>query len=94
MPVSAGAREELLTPAGGNGVEMSDDIAAVCFDLDGTLLEYNQDGDEVLVEAFERAGVEGFCDVGVTNGERATQSVKLEALGVHDCFETHIYRTE
>ena len=42
---------------------MSDDIAAVPFDLDNTLLKYNQDGDEVLVEAFERAGVEGFCDV-------------------------------
>ena len=161
-------REEPLRPAGGNGVEMSDDIAAVCFDLDNTLLKYNQDGDEVLVEAFERAGVEGFCDVDelwacadevpdaeddhhfltqtfeiaaerhggpasaaeslaaayetaidhtdvsfragaergleyarahgpvglVTNGERATQSVKLEALGIHDCFETHVYAGE
>ena len=53
-----------------------------------------KDGDEVLAEGFERAEVERFCDVDVTNGERAAQSVRLEALGVHDCFETHVYRTE
>ena len=30
-----------------------------------------KDGDEVLAEGFERAGVGGFCDVDVMNGERA-----------------------
>lgn len=36
-------------------------ISTVCFDLDGTLLEYNQDGEAVLDEAFAAAGVGRFC---------------------------------
>ena len=31
-----------------------------------------KDGDEALAEVFERAGVEGFRDVDITNGERVT----------------------
>lgn len=34
---------------------------AVCFDLDDTLLRYNQEPDEVLEEAFAAAGVGPFC---------------------------------
>lgn len=37
---------------------------AVCFDLDGTLLEYEQDDEVVLVETFASAGVDRFCDPG------------------------------
>ena len=151
-----------------NREEMQPSIDAVCFDLDGTLLEYNQDGDVILEKSFDRADVAAFCDIGelwncaddvpdaeddhhfltqtfeiaagrhggpsaaaerlarayeatidhtavsfregaeraleyarahgpvglVTNGERATQSVKLEALGIHGCFETHVYAGE
>lgn len=147
---------------------MQPSIQAVCFDLDDTLLEYNQDGDAILADAFADAGVAAFCDsddlwacaddvpnadsdhhfltqtfeiaaerhggpteaaeplarayenvvdhtdvsfrhgaevaleharthgrIGlVTNGERATQTVKLEALGIHDHFETHVYAGE
>ncbi|MFT4882574.1 MAG: HAD superfamily hydrolase (TIGR01509 family) [Natronomonas sp.] len=147
---------------------MPPSITTVCFDLDDTLLEYNQDGDAVIAEAFATVGVDAFCDseelwacadavpdadsdhhfltqtfeiaaeryggpttdaeplasayeaaidhtdvsfrpgaetalahardhgqVGlVTNGERATQTVKLEALGIHDHFETHVYAGE
>lgn len=36
-------------------------ISAVCFDLDDTLLQYNQDGEAVLGEAFAAAGVGRFC---------------------------------
>ena len=38
-----------------------DRIDAVLFDLDDTLVEYEQDADDVLAAAFERAGVEPFC---------------------------------
>lgn len=37
-------------------------VAAVLFDLDGTLAVPNQDPEMVLSTAFERAGVEPFCD--------------------------------
>ncbi|PSQ65488.1 MAG: HAD family hydrolase [Halobacteriales archaeon SW_9_67_24] len=37
-------------------------ISTVCFDLDGTLLTYDQDPDAVLATAFTDAGVEQFCD--------------------------------
>lgn len=37
-------------------------VEAVLFDLDDTLLTYNQDLAAVALEAFERAGVERFCD--------------------------------
>lgn len=144
---------------------MPPSITAVCFDLDDTLLEYNQDGEEVWTAMHETAGIERFCSheaawdcadvvpdadsdhhfltqmfeiaaerhggpadaaedlahaydgvvdhtdvsfrpgaeaaleiagahgpVGlVTNGGRDTQEVKLEALGIHDQFETHVY---
>lgn len=36
-------------------------ISTVCFDLDGTLLEYNQDGEAVLDDACSAAGVGRFC---------------------------------
>lgn len=35
---------------------------AVCFDLDGTLLEYEQDDETVLAETFASAGVDRFCE--------------------------------
>ncbi|WP_273836034.1 HAD family hydrolase [Halococcus sp. PRR34] len=143
-------------------------ISTVCFDLDGTLLTYDHDPDEVLATAFDDAGVEQFCDptqlwaaaddvddadddidfltktfrvagerqdgeidspdvlarayddatdhtdvsfrpgaqtaldrarehgrVGlITNGGRATQREKLDALDIHDAFETHVYAGE
>jgi putative hydrolase of the HAD superfamily len=37
-------------------------VETVLFDLDGTLLTYDQDPDEVLAEAYDRAGVEPFCE--------------------------------
>lgn len=144
---------------------MSPSIAAVCFDLDDTILEYNQDGEAVWTSMLDVAGVERFCSheaawacaddvpdaesdhqflarmfeiaaerhggptaaadalahayeevvdhtdvafrpgaeaalelagghgsVGlITNGGRATQEEKLEALGIHGRFETHVY---
>ncbi|WP_256295890.1 HAD family hydrolase [Haloarchaeobius salinus] len=39
----------------------TNDIDAVLFDLDDTLTTYEQDGGEILPEAFDRAGVEPFC---------------------------------
>ncbi|WP_049902608.1 HAD family hydrolase [Halococcus agarilyticus] len=143
-------------------------ISAICFDLDGTLLTYNQNPDVVLATAFDDAGVEQFCEptqlwaaadgvedadddidfltktfrvagerhdggidspgvlarayddatdhtdvafrpgaqaalerarehgrVGlITNGGRATQQQKLDALDIHDAFETHVYAGE
>ncbi|MGQ5515831.1 HAD family hydrolase [Halococcus saccharolyticus] len=143
-------------------------ISTVCFDLDGTLLTYNQNPDAVLATAFDDAGVEQFCDptqlwaaaddvddadddidfltktfraagerhdgatdspdvlaqayddatdhtdvsfrpgaqtalerarehgrVGlITNGGRATQRQKLDALDIHDAFEIHVYAGE
>ena len=143
-------------------------LTTVCFDLDGTLLTYNQDPADVLATAFEDAGVEQFCDpaqlwaaaddvddadddidfltrtfraagerhdaaverpdalarayddatdhadvsfrpgaqtalerarehgrVGlITNGGRATQRQKLDALDIHDAFDTHVYAGE
>ncbi|HET7324193.1 MAG TPA: HAD family hydrolase [Halococcus sp.] len=143
-------------------------IQTVCFDLDGTLLTYNQDPEQVLSAAFTTVDVEQFCSpeqlwaaaadvddadgdihfltktfrraaercdgptgataalarayddetdhadvsfrpgaahaleqarehgrVGlITNGGRATQEVKLDALDIHDAFETHVYAGE
>lgn len=43
--------------------DTNNDIAAVLFDLDGTLCEYERSPGEVLGVAFERAGVEPFFDV-------------------------------
>jgi putative hydrolase of the HAD superfamily len=37
-------------------------ISTVCFDLDGTLLTYDHDPDDVLATAFDDVGVEQFCD--------------------------------
>lgn len=147
---------------------MTPSFAAVCFDLDDTLLEYNQDGTAVWSDVLEIAGVDRFCSheaawecaddvpdadsdhhfltqmfeiaaerhdgpaqaatqladayevavdhtdvsfrpgaeaalrlasdhgpVGlVTNGGRDTQTTKLDALGIHDHFETHVYAGE
>lgn len=39
----------------------ADRFDAVIFDLDGTLTTYEQDGAEILPQAFERADVEPFC---------------------------------
>lgn len=39
----------------------SPSVAAVCFDLDDTLIRYDQDPDAVLDRAFRRAGVGRFC---------------------------------
>lgn len=39
----------------------SPSVAAVCFDLDDTLIRYDQDPDAVLARAFRRAGVGPFC---------------------------------
>ncbi|MFC7177131.1 HAD family hydrolase [Halosegnis marinus] len=39
----------------------SPSVAAVSFDLDDTLIRYDHDPDEVLDEAFRRAGVGPFC---------------------------------
>ncbi|PSP37586.1 HAD family hydrolase [Halobacteriales archaeon QH_7_65_31] len=36
-------------------------VSTVCFDLDDTLIEYRQDGEETLRTAFRRAGVGPFC---------------------------------
>ena len=36
-------------------------VSAICFDLDDTLIRYDQDADEVLQTAFGRAGVGPFC---------------------------------
>lgn len=38
-------------------------VAAVCFDLDGTLLEYNRTTEEVLAESFATCDFEPFFDV-------------------------------
>ena len=143
-------------------------IETVCFDLDDTLVTYNQDPEDVIVTAFDAVAIEQFCDseelwsaaagvddadsdiqfltktfrraaerhggptgaapalanayddaidhadvsfrpgaaaalerardhahVGlITNGERTTQKVKLDAVGIHDAFETHVYAGE
>lgn len=39
-------------------------VETVLFDLDGTLLTYDQDPEAVMAEAYERAGVDPFCDPG------------------------------
>ncbi|MFB6118363.1 HAD family hydrolase [Halosegnis sp.] len=36
-------------------------VSTVCFDLDDTLIRYDQDPEAVLEEAFHRAGVGPFC---------------------------------
>lgn len=144
-------------------------VETVLFDLDGTLLTYDQDTAEVMAETFEHAGVTPFCEVDelwsatddvpdvesdhaflthlwrivaerhggpedpethealarghetavdhsqvslrpgaeaaleaaathrvgmVTNGSRRTQTVKLDALDLHDRFETVVYAGE
>jgi len=42
---------------------MSPPIETVLFDLDGTLVEYEQPADEVLAASFDGVGVEPFFDV-------------------------------
>ena len=146
-------------------------VETVLFDLDGTLLTYDQDPEAVMAETYDRAGVEPFCEVGdlwsladrvgdvdddhefltelwgvaadrydgptdravheslaraneiatdhsavslrpgaeaalsavadgghgvgvVTNGSRRTQMQKLDALSLHDHFETVVYAGE
>ncbi|WP_257299308.1 HAD family hydrolase [Haloarchaeobius sp. FL176] len=44
-----------------DGTGPTRDIDAVLFDLDDTLTTYEQDGSEILPQAFDRAGVEPFC---------------------------------
>ena len=39
---------------------MTDDVAAVLFDVDGTLCTYRQSGRDLLTRAFETVGVEQF----------------------------------
>lgn len=41
---------------------MTAPIRTVCFDLDGTLVTYNQNPEDVLASAFSDAGIEQFCD--------------------------------
>jgi putative hydrolase of the HAD superfamily len=43
---------------------MNDGVAAILFDLDGTLCEYERPPEEVLPLAFEAAGVEPFFGIG------------------------------
>jgi putative hydrolase of the HAD superfamily len=40
---------------------MSLPISAICFDLDDTLIQYDQEPEEVLETAFRRAGIGPFC---------------------------------
>jgi putative hydrolase of the HAD superfamily len=40
---------------------MGSPVSAVCFDLDDTLIRYDQAPDAVLAVAFRRAGVGAFC---------------------------------
>ncbi|MFC7046591.1 HAD family hydrolase [Halobacteriaceae archaeon GCM10025711] len=42
---------------------MTDRVDTVLFDLDGTLVEYERHGREVLAAAFEDVGVEPFFDI-------------------------------
>jgi putative hydrolase of the HAD superfamily len=42
-------------------MDISPSVAAVCFDLDDTLIRYDQDPEAVLDRAFRRAGVGAFC---------------------------------
>jgi len=46
------------TPSSSSGFE------AVLFDLDGTLIEYDRPYDDVFATAFDRVGVDPFCDWG------------------------------
>ena len=39
---------------------MSDSVAAVLLDVDGTICEYRRSADDIIETAFERAGVEPF----------------------------------
>jgi putative hydrolase of the HAD superfamily len=57
-------------------------IDAVLFDLDETLTTYEQDGSEILPEAFEQAGVEPFCsyaDLEAAASEQAFQPDRTHA---------------
>jgi putative hydrolase of the HAD superfamily len=46
----------------------------VLFDLDDTLTTYEQDGSEILPEAFEHAGVEPFCSYADLEAAAAAQA--------------------
>ena len=63
-------------------------VETVLFDLDGTLLTYDQDPEAVLAETFERAEVEPFCSVTeFWDGSTAVPDVESD-----HAFLTHLWR--
>ncbi|WP_440988263.1 HAD family hydrolase [Haloarchaeobius baliensis] len=58
--------------------EPTSDVDAVLFDLDDTLTTYEQDGSEVLPEAFDRANVEPFCSYADLEAVAAEQAFPPE----------------
>jgi putative hydrolase of the HAD superfamily len=63
-------------------------VETVLFDLDGTLLTYDQDPEAVLEETFERAGVESFCSVTEFWGG----STAVPDVDDDHAFLTHLWR--
>ncbi|MDZ7746137.1 MAG: HAD family hydrolase [Halobacteriales archaeon] len=63
-------------------------VSTVCFDLDDTLIEYRQDGDEILDTAFRRAGVGRFC----SNDELWALASETPDADSDHRFLTHLFR--